>query len=110
MYDVLVSTDAVDYQTVYSTSSGKGGKVTVPFTASGRYVRLLCKSRNTTYGASVWEMEVYGSGRCEPDPTKNPITMSPQNTYKFLKNGQIFISRCGVVYTLDGRVCLHTQD
>ena len=111
-YDLLLSSDAVSYETVYSTTAGKGGNVTIPVSGSGRYVRLLCEARNTGYGASVWEFQVFGSGRCDPDDddeetiTHQPLTANPLTPYKFIKNGQIFISRNGVLYTIDGRVLL----
>jgi hypothetical protein len=60
-YSVQTSTDNVTYTTVYSTTTGAGGTVAIPFaTRSARYVKILCTTRvQSVWGSSFWEFEVY---------------------------------------------------
>jgi len=52
---------------VYSTDTGDGGVDTVDFqNQATRYVRINCLTRNTEYGDSILEVEIYG-----PDGTTN---------------------------------------
>ena len=58
-YRVQVSADDRTWTTVFSTSTGQGGDVTVtPDNAAGRYVRMYGTRRNTAYGYSLYELEV----------------------------------------------------
>ena len=109
-YEILVSEDEVSYEAVYSTTTGAGGNVSIPISASGRYVKILCHARNTGYGVSLWEIEVYGYGRCDDPETGINNHQSPITNYKFIKDGLFYISRNGVVYTFDGRMLMRTQD
>jgi beta-glucosidase len=59
-YKIQVSNDASTWTDVYSTTTGAGGTVDIPFTAtSARYVRMYGTTRGTTYGYSLFEFEVY---------------------------------------------------
>ena len=110
-YRILLSGDAIDYEEVYSTTTCKGGNETILMNAAhARYVKILCMKRKTDYGSSLWEIEVYGSGRCDNPETAIEQNQSPITVYKFIKDGQIYISRNGIIYCVDGRVCLHTQE
>ncbi len=60
-YQVQVSNDGTNWNTVYSTTAGNGGFDIVPVTATGRYVRMNGLERATTYGYSLWEFGVYQS-------------------------------------------------
>jgi acyl-homoserine lactone acylase PvdQ len=60
-YHVDVSTDGSTWRQVYSTSTGDGGTDNDPFTATtARYVRMVGTARGTSYGYSLYELEVYG--------------------------------------------------
>jgi len=76
-YTIQVSIDAKDYTTIYSTTDGKGGEEKIEFGETlGRYIRLICHSRNSGYGSSLWEFEVYGSGILETgieEPLNNSV-------------------------------------
>ena len=109
-YELLVSDDAVTYEQLYTTATGAGGNVSIPVTASGRYVKVLCHARNTGYGVSLWEIEVYGSGRCDNPETGIINHQSSITNYKFIKDGHLYISRNGAVYTVDGRMLVRTQE
>jgi len=62
-YKLQVSSDASTWSDVYSTTTGDGGidDITLSTPASGRYVRMLGTQRATTYGYSLYELEVYGA-------------------------------------------------
>ncbi len=61
-YSLQVSNDAVNWTTVYSTTTGDGGIDDITgLSASGRYVRMYGTQRATTYGYSLWEFNVHKS-------------------------------------------------
>ena len=112
-YEILVSDDAITYESVYSTTTGKGQNETIALSSvNARFVRLVCHSRATGYGSSLYEIEIYGSGRCEPIITdiENINPKFEIINHKFIHHGQIYISRNGAVYTIDGRLCVLTQE
>ena len=79
--------------------------------SSARYVRLVCRKRFTGYGSSLYELEVYGSGRWEDETAVEEISVySDSQIFKFIKDGQICISRNGIVYSVDGRMLMRTQE
>lgn len=60
-YEVQVSNDGTNWTTVAShTNAPQGGVVTSTFDAAGRYVRVNCLKPRTTFGFSIWSLEVYG--------------------------------------------------
>jgi non-lysosomal glucosylceramidase len=72
-YKIQVSNDASNWTDVYSTTTGNGGNDDLSFTAtSARYVRMYGTVRGTSYGYSLWEFEVYGTGGSTPAPTATP--------------------------------------
>ena len=105
-YEVFVSDDAETYRSVYSTTSCKGGTETIPLTdISGRYIRLTGYARNTGYGISLYEIEVYGSGPCPAGETgMEELNDDKPDTYKFIRNGCLYIWHNGAVYTSTGLI------
>ena len=74
-YQVQVSNDAANWSTIYSTTNGPGFKETLTVSGSGRYVRMYGTQRNTPYGYSLWEFQVYGTGgapNTPPTPPEDP--------------------------------------
>ncbi|MDD3926153.1 MAG: discoidin domain-containing protein [bacterium] len=69
-YRIEVSVDGLNWQTVYSTADGDGGTDDITFNSvNARYVRMYGTHRYySSYGYSVWEMEVYGTDQTVPDP------------------------------------------
>jgi beta-galactosidase len=59
-YQIQTSNDAVTWSSIYSTTTGAGGKETLNISGTGRYVRMLGITRGTGYGYSLWDFEVYG--------------------------------------------------
>jgi hypothetical protein len=58
-YQLQVSDDKANWKTVYATKNGDGNVDDIPVTATGRYVRMLGTQRDTEYGYSLWDFEVY---------------------------------------------------
>lgn len=59
-FQIQVSSDAVNWTTIYSTATGTGGTQTLTVSASGRYIRMYGTVRGTGYGYSLWEFQVFG--------------------------------------------------
>ncbi|GAB1819327.1 DUF1996 domain-containing protein [Herbidospora sp. RD11066] len=64
------------WTTVHTTTAGKGGVQTINVSATGRFVRLYATKRNSQYGVSLWEFQVFGTGggTTNPDPDPTPTT------------------------------------
>jgi beta-glucanase (GH16 family) len=60
-FQIQVSTDATNWTSIYSTTSGTGGTQTLTVSGTGRYIRLYGTARATQYGYSLWELQVYGT-------------------------------------------------
>jgi beta-glucanase (GH16 family)/regulation of enolase protein 1 (concanavalin A-like superfamily) len=59
-YKIQTSNNASTWTDVYSTTSGNGSVDDITgLTASGRYVRVLCTTRATGFGISLFDFEVY---------------------------------------------------
>jgi photosystem II stability/assembly factor-like uncharacterized protein len=59
-FQIQVSTDATNWTTVYSTTTGNGGTDSISFNAtSARYVRMYGTQRATAYGYSLFELQVF---------------------------------------------------
>jgi hypothetical protein len=60
-YQVQVSSDATNWTTIYSTTTGTGGvNDLTSLNGSGRYIRMYGTVRGTVWGYSLYEFEVYG--------------------------------------------------
>ncbi|MBR6493228.1 MAG: discoidin domain-containing protein, partial [Paludibacteraceae bacterium] len=111
-FDIEVSSDGEQYTCVKSVSGAQGGVQTIDIRRDGQaveaqFVRIVCKTRNTGYGSSLWELEVYGESTCDnPEQAIEIITHHPSaiTNHKYIKDGQLFISHDGVVYTVSGLV------
>ncbi len=76
-YQVQVSNDASAWTTIFSTTTGNGGIDDLTgLSGSGRYVRVYCTVRGTSYGYSLWEFEVYAPS----GPTNTPTNTQPAPT------------------------------
>ncbi|WP_433296034.1 discoidin domain-containing protein [Actinoplanes sp. CA-030573] len=71
-YQIQVSGDAANWTTIYSTTTGDGFKDVINATGSGRYVRMYGTARSSTYGYSLWEFSVYGTGGNPTTPPAKP--------------------------------------
>ena len=72
-FQIQVSSNAVNWTTIYSTTTGAGGVQDLTgLSGTGRYVRMYATVRATTYGYSLWEFQVYGT----PVPTNQPPVLA----------------------------------
>ena len=60
-FQIQTSNDNVNWTTIYSTTTGPGGDQTLNISGTGRYVRMYGTARDTQYGYSLWEFQVYGT-------------------------------------------------
>ncbi|ONI86359.1 penicillin acylase [Saccharothrix sp. ALI-22-I] len=61
-YRIELSTDGAAWRTVYTTSLGDGGQDVASFPpGAARFVRMTGTQRATTYGYSIYELEVYAT-------------------------------------------------
>lgn len=109
VYDIELSEDGDTYILAKAVTGAEGGVQDIDLRINGepvpaQFVRILCKQRNTGYGASLWEMEVYGDALCEMPSALDPVTgnLSPV-THKILRNGHLLILRNGIIYNLTGK-------
>ncbi|MEO5877978.1 MAG: discoidin domain-containing protein, partial [Streptosporangiaceae bacterium] len=89
-YQLQVSANGTDWTPVYSTTAGPGFKQTLNVTGTGRYVRMYGTQRNSAYGYSLWEFQVWGTGGAPitppalpqdpPDPPTNLVFQDEFNT------------------------------
>jgi beta-glucosidase len=59
-FKIQVSNDGNAWTDASPVTNGADGTQTVPVTATGRYVRMDGLTRNTQYGYSIWEFQVFG--------------------------------------------------
>lgn len=80
-YRLQLSNDTSSWTTIYTTTKGNGATDDLTgLSGSGRYLRVYCTGRGTSYGYSLWELEVYGSGGTTPVPTNtSTLTVTPTN-------------------------------
>jgi beta-glucanase (GH16 family) len=71
-YQIQVSSDNVNWQPIFSTTTGDGLKDVINATGTGRYVRMYGTARSSAYGYSLWEFSVYGTGGAPVNPPAKP--------------------------------------
>ena len=132
-YEVQLSPDGVTWTTAVAITDAHGGVVTHVLPGNptdlndqpaARYVRILCHTRSSGYGASLYEVEVYGSGIVNPyiptgledisafdsgvdswgswSPGNFQLDANPPSI-KLLHNGRIYILHQGTWYTIMGQ-------
>ncbi|MFA9389645.1 MAG: cellulase family glycosylhydrolase [Prolixibacteraceae bacterium] len=83
-YEIQVSDNASSWSTIYNTTTGDGGTDDLSLSGTGRYVRIYGTIRATSYGYSLWEMEVYEGSTPNPDPDPDP---NPDPSVNLALNG-----------------------
>ena len=71
-YQIQVSPDGTSWTPIFSTTTGKGFKETLTVDGTGRFVRMFGTARATTFGYSLWEFQVYGTGGSPVAPPAAP--------------------------------------
>jgi len=104
-YKIQVSTNASSWNDVYTQPNGLGGVENISFTpVTARYVRMSGTARNTVYGYSLWEFEVYGQTTPLPPQVAAPVFTPAAGSYTTPQNVTISSSTSGatIKYTTDG--------
>jgi beta-glucanase (GH16 family) len=73
-YQIQTSADALNWNSIYTTTTGDGGADDLALSGSARYVRMYGTTRNTGYGYSLFEFEVYGNNST---PVLSSIVVTP---------------------------------
>ena len=60
-YTIQVSSDGTSWATIHTDANGNGGIDNITLSGTGRYIRMHGTQRNTPYGYSLYEFEVYGT-------------------------------------------------
>ncbi|MGW1061319.1 Hsp70 family protein [Micromonospora rubida] len=80
-FQIQLSTDGVNWASVYSTTTGGGGAQNLTVSGTGRYVRVHGTARASGYGYSIWDVDVHTSGSAATNialpGTANPVSASP---------------------------------
>jgi Glycosyl hydrolase catalytic core/F5/8 type C domain/Carbohydrate binding module (family 6) len=72
-FQIQVSSDAVNWTNIYSTTTGLGGiEDLTGLSGTGRYVRMYGTARGTAYGYSLYEFQIYGT----PVSTNQPPVLA----------------------------------
>jgi hypothetical protein len=73
-YRIQTSADNSTWTDKYGTTTGTGGIVSIVLTpVNTRYVRVLMTERGSTYGYSIWELEIGAPNICTGlNPAPNP--------------------------------------
>ena len=113
-YDIELSSDGENYSLAKAITGAEGGVQTIDIRSNhqpveAQFVRILCKTRNTGYGSSLWELEVYGESLCNKQETGIENHPSSIINHKFIHHGQLYLSHNGICYTVSGLVFLRKQ-
>jgi peptidoglycan/xylan/chitin deacetylase (PgdA/CDA1 family) len=105
-YRIEVSTTGSTYTKAFSTTTGKGGTENITVSASGRYVRMFGTARcRSTFGYSLQEFKVYGSGGTTPSPSPSPSPTTGGDPYHAIPSDmgllRVKTSRKLVAITID---------
>ncbi len=95
-YQIQTSTDGVTFTPAFTQSNGLGGSENITFpSVNARYVRMAGVKRDTTYGYSLWEFEVYGpvasattsAVSIATQPTNQSAVAGSTSTFKVVAGG-----------------------
>ena len=79
-YQIQVSKDAVNWTSIYSTTTSAGGVNDLTgLNGYGRYVRIYGIARGSAFGYSLWEFEVYG--KPVESYTRSALSLATHNWY-----------------------------
>jgi hypothetical protein len=102
VYDIQLSDNAKDWETVFTQTKGGGGQETCPVKhGKARYVRLFCRS-GTGKAFHLVEMEVYGSNN--RNYKLKPTPRALENGKQYLREGNWRLQRASQTGVQDGRV------
>lgn len=66
-FQIRVSNDGRNWRTAHTTVNGTGGVDSISLNTTARYVRMQGLKRGTSWGYSLWQMDVFGYDPLDPD-------------------------------------------
>ena len=73
-YELQISNDGKIWKTVHTEKNGKGGTEVIELPSlKARYVKVVCSKRVTSFGYSLYEMEVYGNKKQKDAEELTPL-------------------------------------
>ena len=66
-FQIRVSSDGSNWRTAHTTVNGTGGVDNINLNTTARYVRMQGVERGTSWGYSLWQMDVFGYDPLDPD-------------------------------------------
>ena len=88
-FQIQVSSNAVNWTPIYSTTTGPGGVQDLTgLSGTGRYVRMYAIVRATQYGYSLWEFQVYGTSV----PTNQPPVLAAVSDQTILAGQTLLVT------------------
>jgi hypothetical protein len=113
-YRIEVSSNGTSWTTIYQTTTGDGGTDDISSLSSiGRYVRIYGTQRATTWGYSLYEIEVYGTKENMPPVANAGADITAKDTdlnglHTVSLNGTLSSDEDGTIttyrWTLSGNV------
>lgn len=91
-YTLQTSPDNSTWTTIKTVTAGAGGVETHNVTATGRYMRMYGTVRNTGWGYSLWEFEIYGTPATSNLPL---VVVVPANQTITLPTNSIILDGSG---------------
>jgi len=110
VYNVEVSADSVSWTKVFDTQNGSAGIQRITFDVPGRYIKINCVTRGTTYGFSIWEIEAYAKVVTETvNLERQKITVFPNPVENILNIGSNNVS--SIIFTdISGKKLLEQKN
>ena len=89
-YTIQISNDSIIWDTIYTETNSNGEIDDLYVSGTGRYVRMHGTVRATTYGYSLWEMEVYEAIDPTTDATLSDLTIDGTTVEGFTPNVLVY--------------------
>ena len=90
-YTIDISDDGINWTAVKTVTNGAGGREELAIAGQGRYIRMNATLRNSGYGYSIWEFEVYAKSMLTTlsriDVTPAATTVNSNSTTQFYAQG-----------------------
>ncbi|MBD8498539.1 amino acid adenylation domain-containing protein [Paenibacillus arenosi] len=104
-YQLQVSMNNVDWENIYSTSTGQGGEEAIHCEGRGRYFRLDCLKRMTKWGYSLYKINIFGDDFLASDCSDKQIEENSQkNTHYFKDTTDHTFNNTTTVYPSDDHI------
>ncbi|WP_199669466.1 discoidin domain-containing protein, partial [Erysipelatoclostridium sp. AM42-17] len=109
IYDLQVSNDGQNWQTVYRQLRGNNKKQKIRLTATGRYVRVLCRSKFRDAYIAIKELEIFRQMEDEKDVT-HTIPDLPKKEVVSVKNSKATYNSNDIYFANQARYPEYIED